>query len=84
MAWLPLLHRADIVRRRAGHDFLKAFPKAKAWQGELAKTGLYEASVSKDFDDAFSAFYLSENTYLGRGENCPDAMGERRAGGCCG
>ena len=70
LAWLPLLHRAEVVERRSGFDFLAGRPKAKAWQRNLLATGLAEKSVAPDFEEAFSAFYLSDQTYLGRG--CDD------------
>ncbi len=67
IAWLPLLHRADIIERRSCYDFVGDRPKLKTWQRQLLRTGLAEKSVSSDFEDAFSAFYLSDQTYLGRG-----------------
>lgn len=69
IAWLPLLHRADIVRRHSGHDFLGERPRLKAWQETLLKDGLAEKSVAPDFKEAFSNFYLSDQTFLGRGED---------------
>ncbi|MEM1313694.1 MAG: glutathione S-transferase family protein [Pseudomonadota bacterium] len=66
LAWLVLLHRADIVARRSGVDMLGDRPKLKAWQRRLMATGLAEASVSGDFEEAFAAFYLSDQTHLGR------------------
>ena len=73
IAWLPLLHRADIIERRACYDFIGDRPKLKNWQKQLIATGLAEKSVAPDFEEAFSAFYLSDQTFLGRGcgvENC--------------
>ncbi|RDE25019.1 glutathione S-transferase family protein [Motiliproteus coralliicola] len=70
IAWLPLLHRAAVIEQRSGYDFLSGFPKVKHWQQALLATGLAEKSVSADFDDRFSEFYLSDQTLLGRGENC--------------
>lgn len=85
IAWLPLLHRASIIERRTGYDFLAGYPKAKLWQAELMKTGLAEKSVSPDFEDAFAAFYLSDRTYLGSGQDCRatahDVCGSNK--GCC-
>ena len=69
IAWLPLLHRADIIDRRTGFDFLGDRPNLKAWQRRLIETGLAEKSVADDFEDAFAGFYLSEETYLGRCSN---------------
>ncbi|MDA7949246.1 MAG: glutathione S-transferase family protein [Hyphomicrobiaceae bacterium] len=67
IAWLPLLHRADIMNRRACYDFLGDRPKLKDWQKVLLSTGLADKSVAPDFEDAFSAFYLSDQTFLGKG-----------------
>ncbi|WP_282606282.1 glutathione S-transferase family protein [Pelagibius sp. Alg239-R121] len=67
IAWLTLLHRTDIVNKHSCYDFVGDRPKMKKWRQELLKTGLAEKSVSADFVEAFSAFYLSDETYLGRG-----------------
>ena len=67
IAWLPLLHRADIIHRMSGHDFIATTrPKLKAWQKRLLATGLAEKSVAADFTRDFADFYLSEATLLGR------------------
>lgn len=65
IAWLTVLHRADIVARYAGYDMLEGFPKVKAWQQALMATGLAEKSVAEDFEQAFTGYYLAEETYLG-------------------
>lgn len=86
IAWLPLLHRAEIVEKHAGYDFLGAFPKVKAWQSALAKTGIADRSVPEDFEAAFSAFYLADRTFLGRGANfdeTPSAPVEPAGRTCC-
>ena len=73
IAWLTLLHRAEIIERRSGFDFIGDRPKLKKWQTELMVTGLAEKSVAPDFEAAFSDFYLSDQTFLGRGnevDNC--------------
>lgn len=67
IAWLTLLHRADIIESRTGYDFLGDRPKLKKWQKTLLNTGLATKSVAPDFEEAFTAFYLSEQTFLGRG-----------------
>ena len=67
IAWLPLLHRADIVHRRSCYDFIGDCHKVKRWQERLLATGLAERSVALDFEAAFAAFYLSDQTFLGRG-----------------
>ncbi|NEO17826.1 glutathione S-transferase family protein [Moorena sp. SIO3E8] len=67
IAWLTLLHRAEIIERRSGFDFLGNRPKLKRWQKQLMATGLAERSVAPDFEEAFADFYLSDQTFLGRG-----------------
>lgn len=84
IAWLPLLHRADIVERHSGYDFFEQFPKVKAWQTEVLKTGLAKKSVSEDFVEAFSKFYLSDETYLGRRQKNIGPAGKTKSiSGCC-
>jgi glutathione S-transferase len=68
LAWLVLLHRADIIRRHTGYDFLARYPKVQAWQANLLNTGLAKKSVSEYFEKVFTDFYLSEATYLGGSE----------------
>lgn len=70
IAWLPLLHRAAIINAGSCYDFLDGYPKVKAWQSAILNTGLAEKSVSEDFEEKFSNFYLSDQTYLGAGEKC--------------
>ncbi|CAM2069213.1 Glutathione S-transferase family protein [Sulfidibacter corallicola] len=70
LAWLPLLHRAHIIEKHACFDFLQAYPKTKEWQRHLLQTGLAEKSVPEDFVDVFTRFYLSDRTYLGKGNEC--------------
>ena len=72
IAWLTLLHRADIIEKRAGYDFIGDRPKLKVWQKRLMDTGLAEKSVAPDFEDAFANFYLSDQTFLGRGGKVED------------
>ena len=67
IAWLPLLHRADIIERGSCYDFVGDRPKLKKWQKRLLQSKLAEKSVAPDFEDAFAAFYLSDRTFLGRG-----------------
>jgi len=83
IAWLPLLHRTDIIQRHTGHNLLEGFPKLQSWQQALLKTGLAESSVSSDFETRFTEFYLSDKTYLGnlaRVESAPDLCANDR---CC-
>ena len=84
IAWLPLLHRAQIVKDHSGYDLLADFPQVRAWQAALAKTGLYEKSVAQDFAEKFTNFYLSENTFLGRGANFSESISTPQpATACC-
>ncbi|MCG8491299.1 MAG: glutathione S-transferase family protein [Sneathiellales bacterium] len=85
LSWLVLLHRADIIEKHSGYDFLESFPKMKRWQTAVLATGLQTKSVADDFKDAFSSFYLSESTFLGRGENTKDFSLDkaRHSGSCC-
>lgn len=66
IAWIPLLHRAELVKIFTGYDFLTDFPKASKWQAELMKTTELKNSVSNSFNEIFKAFYLNEERYLGR------------------
>lgn len=72
LAWLPLLHRADIIARHSGIDMLADFPAVKTWQKALLAMNtengenLVQASVSVDFEQKFSDFYLSQQSYLGQ------------------
>lgn len=88
IAWLPLLHRALIVKQRSGYDFLTNYPKMQAWQAAIAETGIAQKSVTEDFDEAFSNFYLAPKTFLGRGadfnETVVDDGPAKMTGGCCG
>ncbi len=85
IAWLPLLHRAVLIERHAGYDFLSGYPKLKRWQQHLLFTGLAEKSVATDFEEAFTDFYLSEQTFLGK-RNCQVSASASNAcptGSCC-
>lgn len=66
VAWTTLLHRTAIVDRCSGYDFLADFPRAQLWRSAVMATGIPQASVSNDFEDRFTAFYLAESTYLGQ------------------
>lgn len=73
LAWLPVLHRADIIREKSGYDFLSGYPKVQAWQAAMMESGLAEKTVSEDFIEKFTGFYLSEETLLGQckvGSSC--------------
>ncbi len=66
IAWLVLLHRAEIIEKNTGYDFIGDRPKLKSWQKNLMQTGLAEKSVPTEFEEAFSDFYLSGQTLLGQ------------------
>ena len=88
LAWLPVLHRAHIIHEKTGYDFLAGFPKVQAWQAALMETGLAEQTVSDDFMEHFSRYYLSEDTFLGRCKqpcecNSANLMESCVASGCC-
>ncbi|MCL1092269.1 glutathione S-transferase family protein [Shewanella kaireitica] len=63
IAWLPILHRADVIKRCSGFDMLDGFPKVQKWQAALIESGLADKTVPDDFVKSFSNFYL-KNTYL--------------------
>ena len=64
IAWLPLLHRAAVIKNGSGFDMLEGFPKVQNWQTALITSGLADKTVPVDFVETFTAFYLT-NTYLG-------------------
>lgn len=82
IAWLVLLHRTEIIHKETGYDFLAGYPKVQAWREALMKTGLAEKSVTEDFEQSFTDFYLSEKTFLGNGGNCSTPHNEP-CGACC-
>ena len=65
IAWLPLLHRAALMETHTGYDFFADLPKIKAWQTSVLALDLVKKSVSEDFENVFTDFYLSEKSYLG-------------------
>ena len=84
IAWLTLLHRADIIEKNTGYDFIGQRPKLKSWQRNMMATGLAGKSVAPDFEEAFADFYLSDQPYLGRGGDTEYTAEEERAmSGCC-
>ncbi|AQS39652.1 glutathione S-transferase [Shewanella psychrophila] len=82
IAWVPLLHRAAIVKKYTDYDFLCGLPKAQAWQKNVLGSLAIENTVSEDFEPLFKNFYLT-NTYLGDGQDVPlgDTCG---SSACCG
>lgn len=83
IAWLPLLHRAHIIKQHTCFDMLEALPKVQTWQQQLMETGLAEKSVADDFEEAFTGFYLSNETYLGAGQDCQPDEDKCASGSCC-
>ena len=89
IAWLPLLHRAAVIKQRSCFDMLEGFPKVQKWQAALIKSGLTEKTVPQDFVNTFSNFYL-KNTYLASlmddaNANCPESdCCTASANSCCG
>lgn len=82
MAWLPLLHRAAIVKAHSGYDFFCGLPKMQAWQRNIMASGLVEKTVSSDFETRFADFYLT-NTYLATGKDV-QAQQDCSTSNCCG
>lgn len=82
IAWLPLLHRAAIIKEHSGFDFFCGLPKLQKWQQNILASGLVEKTVSDDFEEIFCDFYLT-NTYLADGK---DIQPESQCAGssCCG
>lgn len=66
IAWLPLLHRAAIVKKYTDHDFLRGMPKVQAWQYEVLAAADINKTVCENFEAIFKEFYLT-NTYLREG-----------------
>lgn len=81
IAWLPLLHRAWIIEAHTGYDLLASFPNVKRWQAALLETGLAQRAVSDDFEARFTAFYVSDETYLGQRRRSRVEPGRVRAPG---
>ncbi|MGR5298737.1 glutathione S-transferase family protein [Vibrio mediterranei] len=82
MAWLPLLHRAAIVKAHSGYDFFCGLPKMQAWQRNIMESGLVEKTVTSDFETRFADFYLT-NTYLATGKDV-QAQQDCSTSSCCG
>ncbi len=81
IAWLPLLHRTQIIKDHTGYDFLQGRANVQAWRAALKETGLFDKSVAADFEETFVDFYLSEQTYLGC---CKRDCAPKERASCCG
>ncbi len=87
IAWLPLLHRAAVIKDQSGFDMLDQFPKVQRWQAALIESGLADKTVPQDFVSTFSGFYL-KNTYLaslinGVGTECVTDCHSTSSNSCC-
>ncbi|WP_085300063.1 glutathione S-transferase family protein [Cognaticolwellia mytili] len=82
IAWLPLLHRANIIKKHTGFDFLCGLPKMQAWQAALLTSGVAENTTSADFEALFTNFYLT-NTFLVTG-NSQQQDSRCAESSCCG
>lgn len=85
IAWITLLYRAALIERETGFDMLGLRPKLKRWQEAVLETGLAEKSVAEDFEDRFFGFYLSEDTFLGRGKDAESCRADDacKTSSCC-
>jgi glutathione S-transferase len=79
IAWLPLLHRADVIKQQTGFDMLEGFPKVQKWQDSIKRSGLIDKTVHGDFVAVFSNFYLT-NTFLATLMNDEE---ETQSNQCC-
>lgn len=70
IAWLPLLHRAAVIKEGSGFDMLEGFPKVQKWQAALIESGLTDKTVPADFIEKFSGFYLTNNYLASLTEVC--------------
>jgi len=66
ISWLPILHRAALIEKHHGFDFFADYPRVKKWQQAVLALDLVQHSVSADFEQVFTSFYLSDNTFLGQ------------------
>jgi len=77
-AWIPILHRCDLIKTYTGFDFLDGYPKVKNWQQALLGTDALKKSVPDVFEDYFVQFYLNEQRYLGRLMNAGHELAQRQ------
>ena len=76
-AWIPILHRCDLIKSHTGFDFLRGYPKVIKWQQALLNAEALKQSVPDEFEEYFVQFYLNEERYLGR---LAHARGEQTPG----
>ncbi|QFU24140.1 glutathione S-transferase family protein [Shewanella eurypsychrophilus] len=60
IAWVPLLHRAALVKKYTDYDFLCGLPKAQSWQQNVLASLAIDTTVSEDFEPLFNNFYLTD------------------------
>ena len=85
LAWLVILHRFAIIKENTNVDFLAKFPKISNWQENILKTNIANLSVANDYLAEFKGFYLSDRTYLGRGQKpLQGNLTKQNTSGCCG
>lgn len=59
VAWLPIIYRSWLIEKHSGVDFFANYPLVKKWQKALLSLEIAKKSVSDDFSDVFTDFYLS-------------------------
>ncbi|MBM7037246.1 glutathione S-transferase family protein [Vibrio ulleungensis] len=72
IAWLPLLHRAAVIKEHIGIDMLDGFPKVQRWQQALLDSGLPQKTVPSDFIEKFGGYYFTNNYFelVKQGKSC--------------
>lgn len=89
IAWLPLLHRAFVIKEHAGIDMLEGFPKVQQWQSALIESGLPQRTVPEDFIERFGGYYLKDNYFAsvmnGEKQTCApsDCTTDSKPASCC-
>ncbi|MDG3085733.1 glutathione S-transferase family protein [Vibrio hannami] len=88
IAWLPLLHRAYVIKEHSGIDMLEGFPKVQQWQQALMESGLPQRTVPSDFIERFSSYYLTNNYFASVIEKKPTCApaccsSEANSDSCC-
>ena len=83
IAWLPLLHRTNLVAELTDYDFLGDFPRLQTWRDQIMGSGIPDRSVPDDFNTLFSQYYLSHETFLGRVSAPLMQANPSSVSGCC-
>jgi glutathione S-transferase len=66
IAWIPILFRTQLIKQYTGFDFLNDYSNLHVWKNNLLKNLIPKNSVSSDFEEVFKAYYLNDQTYLGK------------------